>query len=253
MAYDKEYWGDDNILPSDNHHKVNLMKLDQNLNIKWNKVYGNSINYYMGMETHPQYGIHEFLIDEAGNFTILGYVLDRISTRNNTALKFLLHLNPNGDSLWFKAYDFIDISENEDALYPYGKFVMNADKGFTIATNMQLYNTSQAAFVFRVDSNGCPDVNCSVAAIEITAPQSNTIQLFPNPAISEANFHFKQALNTRLTIEIYNSMGSKVDELTVEANTIDAQLNVSQYAKGIYLYSIISNKGVVQSGKFVKQ
>jgi hypothetical protein len=253
MAYDKEYWGDDIILPSRNYHKVNLMKLDQNLNIIWNKYSGKSLFLYLGREYHPNYGIHDFIIDEEGNFTILGDLMDLLSVNESTHLKFLLRLDPNGDSLWFKAYDFLDISGNTFATYPYGKFVMNADKGFTIATNIQIPNSNQAALVFRVDSNGCPDINCSVAAIEITAPQSHSVQLFPNPVVNEANFHFEEALNTKAIIEIYNSLGSKVDEIIVEANTIDTQLNVSQYANGIYIYSIIGNNGVVQSGKFVKQ
>lgn len=87
----------------------------------------------------------------------------------------------------------------------------------------------------------------------LTAGKSagNKYVVSPNPVNDEIivhQLHSKSAANTEL--RIFDATGKRVLNISV---TPDKPVNVSSYPTGIYLYLILENGSVVQSGKLIKQ
>ena len=213
LAYSNEYFGNDNITPSVNYLKPNLMKMDLDFSFIFNKGYGKTEYYNNGFKRYPKYGLHDFIIDDNGKMTMFGYVFDNTSLYEQTSLKYLLRLNLNGDSLWFKAYDFEDLSTpGLWSKYPYGAIVKNNDKGYTMITNLQ-NDSMQIPLVFRVDSMGCPNLSCSYATIFEVNQHKIDLKIYPNPANNQITFELSKSFSKPLQIEFYNIFGIKVNEL----------------------------------------
>lgn len=72
------------------------------------------------------------------------------------------------------------------------------------------------------------------------------VQVFPNPAIDEVTFVTSKYLQGKVIL--YDLAGKVVANTTIGGNTVT--LPVSQLAKGLYIYSVVSNEGLtVAKGK----
>jgi hypothetical protein len=77
----------------------------------------------------------------------------------------------------------------------------------------------------------------------VSSNKVNSVKIYPNPVVDDLNVFLNQP-NSKITI--YNSVGSKIDELNVQGNFI--KVDVSGYAHGMY-YVKVNNDSVV---KFIK-
>jgi len=78
---------------------------------------------------------------------------------------------------------------------------------------------------------------------------SNTINLYPNPA--QDHITINNTSNSTITlVEIYNLLGAKVDEITV--NNHEAVIDVSKLKTGTYFFKIYADSGVVTK-KIIKR
>ncbi|HER08957.1 MAG TPA: T9SS type A sorting domain-containing protein [Bacteroides sp.] len=88
----------------------------------------------------------------------------------------------------------------------------------------------------------------NVMEIYVTWPEGiqqhsvDLLQVYPNPAVDELNVVLT---NVNTTVSIYNSMGQKVEEVTVSGNKY--RFDISSYASGLYF---VKSDGSIR--KFVK-
>lgn len=75
------------------------------------------------------------------------------------------------------------------------------------------------------------------------------LTLSPNPANNFISVQSHCDHPTQLTI--YNSMGQRVKTLPIRAQRHVAEINVSDWAVGVYLYQVSQNEAVMQSGKLI--
>lgn len=73
---------------------------------------------------------------------------------------------------------------------------------------------------------------------------------YPSPASSEVNLHFSLSNANATTVSIYDETGKKIQDLnfgTLSAGTHVKKVDVSSYAAGNYLYSVVTENGTVFS------
>jgi hypothetical protein len=70
---------------------------------------------------------------------------------------------------------------------------------------------------------------------------------FPNPANTTISISFDKVLNGKLVI--YNMLGAEVSTLTVNGNSVEA--NISHLTTGSYFYRVIEGNIIRTSGKFI--
>ena len=83
----------------------------------------------------------------------------------------------------------------------------------------------------------------------------NGVNVYPNPATNEANVEFNLANASNVEIKVLDVTGKTIETITIDnaaAGANNANLNVANYASGIYNVTISSNEASVTK-KFVKK
>lgn len=77
--------------------------------------------------------------------------------------------------------------------------------------------------------------------------------VYPNPTSSVMNLDYIMPVNTSdLTLTIYDIFGRTINTVSLDGTTGTANVNVSEYTQGTYIYSISSaSAGVLNNGRFV--
>ena len=78
-------------------------------------------------------------------------------------------------------------------------------------------------------------------------PKSTPIVVFNNESGTSVDYSFDSADNRQLFI--YSIIGKKLAEINLSNNSGHIQL--PNLSKGIYLYSVVENKQIIQAGKFI--
>ncbi len=80
-------------------------------------------------------------------------------------------------------------------------------------------------------------------------PIAKLIRPYPIPATTSINFDFLYGYDKSFTLEIYNFMGKKINEI----NKIPPRINLplDDFYRGIYVYQLRDKDGkIIDSGKF---
>jgi hypothetical protein len=88
---------------------------------------------------------------------------------------------------------------------------------------------------------------CNTSGIE-TLHSDKSYVIAPNPFTSELRIHCKS--NEQLALSIYNNLGHKI--ICREISTSDL-IDTVNLAKGLYFYELCDDKGILSSGKLVKE
>jgi hypothetical protein len=79
---------------------------------------------------------------------------------------------------------------------------------------------------------------------------------YPNPATNEVTIAYSLPTEDKISLSVYDALGKKVANPLVENNQAAGNqtytLGISDFAPGIYFYTLQTNTGKV-SGKFIKQ
>jgi hypothetical protein len=74
------------------------------------------------------------------------------------------------------------------------------------------------------------------------------VRFYPNPAISFINFEVDKDINKSYSLQIFNFLGKKVFEGSVNAKTV---VDLSNFVRGLYIFQLRELDGrVADSGKF---
>ena len=104
------------------------------------------------------------------------------------------------------------------------------------------HGMSGSGAIISVEDNTAPDysslVNTTTTGVSDIAVENN-VSVYPNP--STGVFSIELSKLAVGTIEVYNSVGERVQKLDVQDNTSVYKIDLSGYSKGIYLLNFISN------------
>ncbi|MEP7254349.1 MAG: T9SS type A sorting domain-containing protein [Ferruginibacter sp.] len=80
-------------------------------------------------------------------------------------------------------------------------------------------------------------------------PIAKLVKPYPIPASTSINFDFLYGYDKSFSLQIYNFMGKKVNEINNVAPRINMRLD--DFYRGIYIYQLRDKNGkIVDSGKF---
>ncbi|NUM72148.1 MAG: T9SS type A sorting domain-containing protein [Ignavibacteriaceae bacterium] len=82
----------------------------------------------------------------------------------------------------------------------------------------------------------------SVVEVDINAPsQFNLSQNYPNPFNPATTINFSLAVDSKVSVKVFNSLGEEVSILTegnFQAGTHNLNFNASNLTSGVYVYTI---------------
>ena len=79
--------------------------------------------------------------------------------------------------------------------------------------------------------------------------QQKMLKTYPNPASVVINFSFQHGYDKTYTIEIYNFIGKKVQEIKNPSSQV--KVNLDNFYRGVYIYQLRDKFGsILESGKF---
>lgn len=82
-----------------------------------------------------------------------------------------------------------------------------------------------------------------------TESQTRITRYYPNPASSYITFEFQKTIERGYTLQVYNFMGKKVDQLALSSSRVTVSLE--NYFRGIYIFQLSDKSGkIIDSGKF---
>ena len=136
---------------------------------------------------------------------------------------------------------------------------LDAGAGFTNyawsdGSNAQtlLVDSAGTYIVLVIDTNGCTNSDAIVVDIALTINQSRisnlqSLIIYPNPNSGLFTLEMDFDKNTSLTIDLYNFTGQLIytEEIGNVSGKYSREINVSNYAKGIYYLQIVSDGGVM--------
>jgi hypothetical protein len=165
---------------------------------------------------------------------------------------WMLKLNLEGDSLWYREYKILDGGESENRLYD---IKTTLDHGF-ISCGMVYPRSPDTGtrdiWVLKLDSIGCPFPLCdtTVGVVEMPFNEKEELVIYPNPAknwLQAAGF--KLQANGRLMI--YDIYGRKVEEIVVPEGQDQVRIDVTGYQNGIYFAILYSDSQITDRKKFM--
>jgi hypothetical protein len=243
--------------------RICVIKYSQDGVELWGEKYGESIggNFVFNIKSMPDGGyICCGTQREPGNYDVYRF-------------GWLLRLNSNGDSIWFRKYTYSDV------LPYYYNSIMDVspayDGGF-IATG-EVWDDNppyslQKIWVLKVDSIGCDTAGCdTTVGIEeehggMEAWGHGGLQIWPNPARDQIHVRFNMDSlsaswrNGRfykdLGLEIYDIFGRKIADILSSPQVGGGReggwtMDVSAFPPGIYLAVLREGQSVQASAKFV--
>jgi hypothetical protein len=234
---------------SDAYRTINIKKIDLEGNITWDKRYGTS-EYNNRVSNIRQ--------TNDGGYIATGYTLTACyGTQNPFISGWMLKINNEGDSLWYRLYYNLSGITSDNYLYD---IIQTSDNGFAACGQVfgPTTNYTQHAWVIKVDSMGCDTPGCATGVfIEDLSPfgggRGEDIKVYPNPVSKKLNIKcYELKGKGDKTIKIYNSQGLKMEEIKVpEANEI-ITINVQSWPRGMYFVQLVVDGVAVGSKKIIK-
>jgi hypothetical protein len=110
----------------------------------------------------------------------------------------------------------------------------------------KVYLLILVAFTFTINSYVADKVTIG----DISDGGSKITHFYPNPATSYINFTFDNTVDKSYTLQVYNFIGRKMNEVRITDSKITIPLD-DNYFRGLYIYQLRDQSGrIVESGKF---
>ena len=238
--------------PTSAYRRINIVKMDNEGNIQWNKKYGESITYNYSKQIRTL---------EDGSYIIAGGVKNNYPHRSGWIFK----VSPEGDSLWYRQYDNLTGYQSENRL---NDIIPTSDNGFAACGYVIPYSPdtgSQDAWVLKIDSMGCDTPGCATGTFvkelfPYVRDRGEELMIWPNPVREEFWVKLPLATSPPLVppnggnparIVVYNSQGIRVKEMLVREGEEAVKVNVRGWQRGIYYVRMIVGGRSLGSGKVV--
>ncbi|MEA3479794.1 MAG: T9SS type A sorting domain-containing protein, partial [Bacteroidota bacterium] len=235
-------YADSMLSPDRAYRRINLINLDNNGNILWNRKYGESVikNFLSNIE---------ITIDN--NFICTGYIY---TIEKPELSGWIIKIDANGDSIWYRTYEHINGKDSENRL----KDIKPTDDNGYISCGF-IYplppdTGRQDIWLLKLDSIGCDTPGCDptvgIKDYHIGAADQVNIQIFPNPS-KDLIYCQLSTVNCQLSILIVDIYGRKIDEIKIPEGQKEVEITVSSYPQGIYIAVLQDARGIIGRKKFV--
>ncbi len=244
-------YADSMYTPYHAYTRINLIKIDPQGIVIWNKKYGASkpVNYISNIQT-----------TQNGGFILCGYSMILDPSFANAG--WIMEVNSAGDSLWYEDYYFYPPGSSDpfNELYDIS---ITEDHGF-IATG-QAYtlfgsNQIQKMWVLKVDSVGCEIPNCWVGieeedktvGREDDKKEGEDLVLWPNPArgIVDCRWSIVDGRGD-MRLVIYDMFGREIRKIATPENEHEIQFSVEDFRPGLYVIVLKDGNSTIGSAKMV--
>jgi len=122
-----------------------------------------------------------------------------------------------------------------------GSVLVNLPLNCSSTKNLQTFK-----FIIMINYN-----DTSGNSISWTNYNHYNCEVFPNPADEVVNFAYDLKNNSNNSLIIYNTLGSVIKEIELDAFSSRLSLNISDWKSGIYFYSLFNNGKSKSIGKFI--
>ena len=181
----------------------------------------------------------------AGTATVMNFDSTNAGTKG-----IMLKLNSNGDSLWCRYYG---IRKFEDQCQ-FNDLLLTDDGGF-LAVGYHLpgdFSYNYGAWLVKMDSLGFAP-GAETMNIEQLETMGLKINAYPNPASNFANIQFEQVLKQDLALDIYNALGQRIYQAFIPKLKNETKVDLRDFERGVFFFVLRNEKGIIGSGKFVKE
>lgn len=226
--------------------RINIIKIDQNGEIIWdNKIGEVRYGYYM----------KNFKQTEDNNYIVNGW-----SEVIDSTIPFvyypgwILKLNQNGDSLWFRDYHHFDSLNAKNYIYD---VIHTSDNGYIAIGQSNEAFTQSNMWVIKLDSMGCDTPGCATGVfVDEFSPSrggwGEVLTVFPNPTNEDINIKgWEQYTKGVKLISVFDIYGRKVKEITIPKNNKSLSIDVQSWPPGLYFLRLAINGKAVGNGKVV--
>jgi hypothetical protein len=226
--------------------RINLIKIDNEGNVIWNKKYGAS-EYEKELTNVRE--------NSDGTFIASG-ITHHSKYYTSKDYGWLLKTTSEGDSLWYREYIASDGEETDNWLYD---VIETPDKGYLacgVVYPEPPDTGSQDGWILKVDSLGCESVDyCWVGMKEENPlPANEEIEIYPNPAEEEAQFDLRITIyDLRIEICLYDIFGREVKKLPLAQGQTGLKMDVSNLSPGLYVAVVESDNRIIARKKLVKK
>ncbi len=220
--------------------RINISKMDNLGNVEWNRLYGN-----LGISNN----INSIIGLADGGILACGDV----SHDHFTQLGWMLRLNEEGDSVWYREYLYLT---QPDELHYLFSAIPCSDNGFLACGSIfnSFTNPETDAWLLKVDSLGCvAEGDCWVGMTKDIVDQkinsgNSSILCTPNPALNTVNIKWTAEANA---LEVYTLQGVCIHSQQLERLS-QFRLNTLNWLQGVYIVKIRTAAGDTNVGKFIK-
>lgn len=228
------------------YSRINIVKLDNEGNILWNRKYGETefINYLSNIRCQDD-----------GSIICTGSVWSDIPG----GLGWILKVDTNGDSLWYRNYNLLNGGSSLNRLYDVMK--VNDNGYLACGAVYPVYPDTgiQSAWVIKLDSVGCEWAGCDTTVgieddknIRLYDDKTGSLEISPNPARDWIVMTFTDIWKSEESkLVIYNIFGQEVMKTRAVPQNRSVSLNVSGLSPGVYLVTCRDAKQRGLKGKFV--
>jgi hypothetical protein len=248
----------DSMYTSDaSYSKINIVKIDNQGNIIWNKKYGAS---------RPSNYLLNIRVLEDGNIISVGSL--RKYNPEPDWVGWILKTDSDGDSLWYREYHYLSGRESSNYLYD---IILTSDNGLIACGYVDPSPTdtgSTDTWVIKLDSIGCEFAGCD-STVGIEEPGGGEawghggLYLWPNPAKTIVNCQLSNVdFQGDYSLVIYDIFGRPVLSSTPIIPPFGGirggpeggrswQINVESYPPGVYIAILKNDLDLLESRKFV--
>ncbi|MEI7897182.1 MAG: T9SS type A sorting domain-containing protein [bacterium] len=226
------------------YRRINLLKVDNNGNILWNKKYGLSTVY------NELQNIRE---NSDGSLVACG-MTTRFYTYTIDYAGWIFKTNQDGDSLWYREYVVCDGKTSWNWLWD---VLQTKDNGFIAGGNVYVHppdTGSHDGWILKVDSLGCENPSYCWVGInqERDLPVVERLTIFPIPAsstIQVAIVNIKPDFPVYLTL--VDLFGNKVKEVLIPSVETSIRIDISAIPDGLYLVIARSGNQIIARSKLL--
>jgi len=248
--------------------KLCISKYDINLNLKWEKTYGDAM---AGNALVDGVLLNDGSIVVSGTYSQLTSLPLGNSNRNGVVLK----TDKNGKLLWAREYDHVAPGNLVEMFYGVDKTL---DKGFILCGSViGPPSTKSKAWAVKTDSMGCVTPGCVSSVMQVDSiiypppqPVDTTtastvgiretevikphLKIYPNPASQIVKVVFTSLAageKKEYIFVVTNALGQIV--LNAKSNNASAELDISDLKNGIYFLHLFDKEAQIATAKFVKE
>ena len=243
-------YGDTMDTPDIPLSRINILKLDNDGNILWNKKYGLS---------QPNNFLRNINVQNDGSIIAVGAVFKY--NPNPDRIGWIFKTDANGDSLWYREYYNLSGQDSRNYLYD---VISTSDNGLIACGYVDPYPTdtgSTDTWVIKLDSIGCEFAGCdtTVGVREqggMEAWGQGEVEVWPNPASQVISVKSSVLISGRdYSLVVYDIFGRPAPipdpSPTRGKGEVWWSLDVSGLPPGVYFISIVEDGRRVRGGKFV--